>query len=520
MQGIDWLASHFRIDQNSGAGPLWAFYYLVGLERVGRLSGSRSIGEQDWYRLGAESLVQNQDKTDGSWQNAMIERNKTLATSFALIFLAKGRAPVLIKKLRHSSSNDWNNDPDDISNLVEIVSRDRKTLLTWQVADPNIATIQELLEAPILFFNGHKAPELGAKAKQNLRDFVKNGEFIFAEACCASGEFDRGFRELMKEILPADVPELQPLAENHPIWRAKNQLTPEAQSLWGVDQKNRTVVIYSRRDLSCYWNQAEQSAANPAVIKAIKVAQNVIEYATGGKILADKLVQPRIAGIKLTGRTCRSWTDSKWPMENRAEEDGLAMNTELAPTHRDSALAVILLFPFRAVERTQGWRRIALLVLYGLIAVGIWGFLWRQSQLARLPDVGDSFGVAAFREPGRVSDDRNAFIPYRQAAQRFREMNEAEGNAFNNADLKWSRADAALRGWVAKNDQAIALMCAGRRLRPDVFLEGARTLATGPLAAAGESRGDPAIVLDWRRGALQGGAAALGGGPGPEPGPC
>jgi len=158
------------------------------------------------------------------------------------------------------------------------------------------------------------------------------------------------------------------------------------------------------------------------------------------------------------------------------------MNTELAPTHRESALAAILLFPFRAVERTRGWRRLGLLVLYGLTALGIWAILWRQSQLARLPDVGESFGAAAFREPGRVSDDRNAFIPYRQAAQRFREMNAAERNSFSNAELKWSRADATLRGWLAENDQAIALMCAGA-VRPDAFLE-ASGHATGPLATA------------------------------------
>jgi len=298
LQGIDWLASHFRIDENFGSGPIWTFYYLVGLERVGRLSGSRSIGQHDWYRLGAESLVQKQDKTNGSWEGPAIERNKTLATSFALIFLAKGRAPVLIKKLRHGPSNDWNNDPDDIPNLVGIVSHVRHKLLTWQVADPTSATIQELLEAPILFFNGHKAPEFTAKAKQNLRDFVDKGGLIFAEACCANPEFDQGFKRLMKEIFPAGGTELKPLAEDHPIWRVKNQLTPENHPLWGIDQRNRTVVIYSPRDLSCYWNQAEQSAANPGVIKAIKVAQNVIEYATGPRMPADKLVQPRIGGIK------------------------------------------------------------------------------------------------------------------------------------------------------------------------------------------------------------------------------
>jgi Domain of unknown function (DUF4159) len=297
-RGLDWLAGHFRVNENFGAGPLWAFYYLGGLERAGRLAGARSIGQNEWFRLGAEHLVRVQDKTEGSWRNTMIERNKTLATSFALMFLAKGRAPVLIKKLRHGPSDDWNNDPGDIPHLVEIIARGRQKPLTWQVADPDTATLQELLETPILFLNGHKALELTPRAKQNLLAYVNNGGFIFAEACCGSADFDQSFRQLMKEVFTAGETALQPLAENHPVWRALHLLTPEIQPLWGFDRNNRTVVIYSPHDLSCFWNNAEDEAANPAVIKAIRVGQNVVEYASGGKILPDKLVQPKIAGVK------------------------------------------------------------------------------------------------------------------------------------------------------------------------------------------------------------------------------
>jgi hypothetical protein len=156
------------------------------------------------------------------------------------------------------------------------------------------------------------------------------------------------------------------------------------------------------------------------------------------------------------------------------------MNTELAPAHQGSMLAAILLFPFRIVERARGWRRLALLLLYGLIALAIWAILWRQSQLARLPDVGESFGAGARQGPGRVSDDRNAFILYREAAQRFRRTNDAEDKSFDKADLNWSRADAILRGWLAENDQAISLMCAGA-MRPDASLQTLER-ASDPLA--------------------------------------
>ena len=58
---------------------------------------------------------------------------------------------------------------------------------------------------PILFFNGHQAPEFDdAVAQQNLRDYVEQGGFLFADACCGSREFDDGFKRLMKQIFPED----------------------------------------------------------------------------------------------------------------------------------------------------------------------------------------------------------------------------------------------------------------------------------------------------------------------------
>jgi len=296
--GIDWLANHFQVGQNFGAGQQWKFYYLYGLERAGRLAGIRFFGQHDWYRIGAEELVHEQNKLTGFWEGSLIERDRVLATSFALLFLAKGRAPVLINKLRHAPPGDWNNDPDDIRNIVGVVSRDWKHLLTWQVVDPNVATVSELLQAPIVFLNGHQSPEFSAIGRQNLREFVEQGGFLFAEACCGNPAFDRGFQLLMKEVFPEEAYKLRPLSEDHPVWRAKHLLSPDIHPLWGIEHGCRTVVIYSPKDLSCYWNQSETSPANTAVIKAIKVGQNVIDYATGREMPADKLTIREVHNFK------------------------------------------------------------------------------------------------------------------------------------------------------------------------------------------------------------------------------
>ncbi len=298
QRGIDWMASHFRVGQNFGGGQQWKFYYLYGLERAGRLAGIRFFGQHDWYRLGAEELVHEQDKLSGFWRGALLERDSVLATSFALLFLAKGRAPVLVNKLRHGPKGDWDNDPDDIRNLTGIVSRDWKSLLTWQVVDPSSASVPDLLQAPIVFLNGHRTPELDELARHNLREFVEQGGFILADACCSSPEFDAGFRKLVKDLFPEQEYQLRRLSEDHPVWRARHLLSPDAYPLWGIEHGCRTVLIYSPKDLSCYWNQAERSPANTAVILATKVGQNIVDYATGKELPADKLTPREVRDFK------------------------------------------------------------------------------------------------------------------------------------------------------------------------------------------------------------------------------
>ena len=290
QRGTDWLGAHFFVGQNWPQRQLWKYYYLYGLERTGRLTGLRFLGDHDWYREGAEYLVHKQDRVLGFWSGSeVIEREPHIATSFALLFLAKGRAPVLINKLRHGPGNDWNNDRDDIRNLVGLVSRDWGPLLTWQSVDPSTATVEDLMQAPIAFLNGHEAPHFDAPSQKKLREFIEQGGFIFAEACCGRAAFDQGFRALMKEIFPEPEYDLHPLAADHPVWRAKWPLAPDVHPLWGIEHGCRTVVIYSPADLSCFWNQMEVQPANPAVVKANRVGQNVVDYVTGRELPADKL---------------------------------------------------------------------------------------------------------------------------------------------------------------------------------------------------------------------------------------
>jgi hypothetical protein len=301
QRGIGWMASRFQVGQNFPQGQGWRLYFLYGVERAGRLGGVRFFGDHDWYREGAEALVHEQDKLDGSWKGAANESNPLIASSFALLFLAKGRAPVLINKLRHGPRGDWDNDPDDVRNLVNLVSQDWKHLLTWQEVDPASATVQDLLQAPIVFFNGHQAPEFSDVAVRNIRDYVDQGGFIVADACCGRKEFDAGFKDLMKRVFPEPEYQLKPLSSDHPVWRAKHLIAPDSYPLWGVEHGCRTVVIYSPNDLSCYWNnidRSERDRRNEHIAKAAMLGQNIVDYATGRELPADKLVVREVHTFK------------------------------------------------------------------------------------------------------------------------------------------------------------------------------------------------------------------------------
>ena len=184
MRGIDWLASHFDVKQNLGHGQQYKNYYLYGLERAGRLAGLRFFGRNDWYRSGAEELVRTQNKLSGFWSGNGQE-NELVGDQLRPAVPGQGPCAGPDQQALPSPRGDWNNDPDDVRNMVERrLARLEKPAHLAGRRSRYAAIVQDMLQAPIAFFNGHHAPVFNAVARQNLPDFVEQGGFIFAEACC------------------------------------------------------------------------------------------------------------------------------------------------------------------------------------------------------------------------------------------------------------------------------------------------------------------------------------------------
>lgn len=312
-----WMGNNFAVTNNpGGGGAQWLLYYLYGLERAGRFSGRRFFvnlrgQKHDWYREGAEYLVSMQDRFAGTWQER--QNDAVVGTSLALMFLSKGLAPVLINKLQYGPRDptrkmivgtDWNRHPDDVRNLTQYISSRPKwpKLLTWQTVDITQATVADLAQAPILFFNGSDAPDFTREDVELLKEYILQGGFIFVDNCCKSATFDEGFRDLIRQMYPPSEAQLKRLTADHPVFRSEFNLLDDktgepTAELWGVDVGCRTSIIYSPHDVSCLWDKwtGYEIPTRPKELltmigKATRVGINVVAYVTGREIL-DKLTQ-------------------------------------------------------------------------------------------------------------------------------------------------------------------------------------------------------------------------------------
>lgn len=345
-KGMFWVAAKFNFWEGKSY-----FYNFYGLERLGRLSGQRFIGKIDWYRDGCETLVGMQE-VDGSFVTRSDERKggidagqPVITTSFALLFLSKGRTPVLVTKFawgnfragqagdhtllteldsdgRATTKPDWNRKHNDARHMVEFASREifNNTPLSWQVYDPRLqelnkdllkidAEVATLLPSPVVYFNGHGAmpfvgragEQLGGEEKV-LKRYVEEGGFLIVEACCGDRAFTASFETLVGRIFPGAT--LKRMPPEHAIWQMFPGISPaDFPDLMYLDRGCRTVAVFSPSPLAGYWEESRFVPENGRVPKnrgekAFCLARNIIAYATGMELPKPKLteIKPIIAG--------------------------------------------------------------------------------------------------------------------------------------------------------------------------------------------------------------------------------
>lgn len=188
------------------------YYQMYGIERIGVASGRKYFGTTDWYQVGADELVRRQNP-DGSWGADNIYSPKKVAdTVFSLLFLTRGRAPVIMNKLEYQVAADpakktpvlpdpWNQRPRDVANFAHWAGKNFEQYLNWQVVNLKVPAA-ELNDAPILYLAGCTELKFTPEELGKLREFVEGGGILLGNADCANAAFAKSFIALGNELFP------------------------------------------------------------------------------------------------------------------------------------------------------------------------------------------------------------------------------------------------------------------------------------------------------------------------------
>ena len=348
-QGMNWISTYFDFEvfeKMLGKSDMYNFY---GIERLGRLSGQRFIGDHDWYREGCERLARMTHPSGRGSINSgkglveEIDKDDLLPTAFALLFLSKGRTPILLSKFAWGKITEkgkgafvedggpdpgvvnWNRKHNDARHMVEFSTKEifKGTPLAWQVYDirrrdfgaepakglSGDDKIREevaiLLQSPILYMNGHGRLTFVGLAKEPLsipeqiiKRYIEEGGFLIGEACCGDKEFADSFLKLMKRLFPEN--DFRQLPKEHAIWTMMPGVTPaDFPDLMGLERGCRTVAVFSPSPLAGYWEEQRFMPADGKNPKnrgeqAYCLSRNIIAYATG-----LELPKPRLTIQKL-----------------------------------------------------------------------------------------------------------------------------------------------------------------------------------------------------------------------------
>jgi hypothetical protein len=204
--GIKWLAANMdKLGTNKPYERDFPYATLYAYERVGAASGLRYFGGVDWYEKGSDWALTKQAK-DGHWSSGNGGSFSSLAdTDFAVLFLSKGRSPIVMSKLQYSDASGkempWNQRSRDVANLVRQIGKTIERELAFQIVDLK-APLEDMLESPLLYMSGSDAFTLSDADKAKIKAYIEGGGIVLGNADCGSAGFASSFKKLGTELFP------------------------------------------------------------------------------------------------------------------------------------------------------------------------------------------------------------------------------------------------------------------------------------------------------------------------------
>lgn len=277
-KGLEWFEQgNNSININGG----WWGYTIYGVERVGLASGFKFFGQHDWYRELATQILRAQG-ADGSWDNG-----NPVDTAYCLLFLSRGRHPILMNKLRFDGF--WANRPRDLANLARYTSHQLERTVNWQVV-PLSHPWTDWNDSPIIYLASHVPVRISDSEIENLRAFVMAGGMLFTQADGDSLEFNRFAVDLAHRVFPGY--EMTDLPANHPIYSVVYKISPRP-ALKMVSNGARLLMVHSPIDLAKAWQLREQKLHKTP----FELGVNMFIYAAGKRDLRNRLESTYVAEV-------------------------------------------------------------------------------------------------------------------------------------------------------------------------------------------------------------------------------
>jgi hypothetical protein len=286
--GFAWLEGADNAVNVAGPRTVYLGYTLHALGRVGLASGYKYFGSHDWYRHLARQVVLSQ-WPNGSWGRSDQPTADTLIdTAYSALFLARGRHPVMMNKLRldtagRNDRGEWNNRPRDLANLTRFASRELERPVNWQVVSLD-REVDDWSDSPILYLASHTGPKLADRDVAKIRAFVDGGGMLFTQADTNSETFNTFASQLAKRLFPEF--EFKPLPQDDEIYTLQYILPPGSRPrLMGVRNGSRLLWVHSPTDLAVNWQQRAEKTKR----EAFELGVNLFVYAGGKTDLRNRV---------------------------------------------------------------------------------------------------------------------------------------------------------------------------------------------------------------------------------------
>ncbi|HZN65212.1 MAG TPA: DUF4159 domain-containing protein [Tepidisphaeraceae bacterium] len=295
--GLGWLEKGDNAVQTPNPKTHYVGYDLYGIERVGLACGFKYFGKHDWYRDLAAMALDNQG-ANGSWGRSQEGTDTLIDTAYVLLFLARGRHPILMNKLRFEKSEVvrvdgkppigyWANRPRDLANLTRFASRELERGLNWQVVPTDVEWF-DWLDSPVLYIASHQPPAFSDEEYEKLRSFVDAGGLLFTHADAGSAPFNKWAETLSQKIAPTY--EMKDLPDDHIVYEVNYKIRAPKPKLRGVSNGTRLLIVHSPTDLATQWQQRAEKVAPDA----FRLGVNLFLYAAGKTSLRNRLESPYI----------------------------------------------------------------------------------------------------------------------------------------------------------------------------------------------------------------------------------